>query len=190
MRRDFLTVVTGVPRSGTALMMRMLGAGGLPLFIDTTRPADRHNPLGYFEHDEVRRTRAETAWVARAAGHAVKVVHALVPLLPDGTAYRVILMRRPLDRVVDSQHAMLEHPGAIEGGLSRARLVELFAAQLEEVEAWMAGRSNVSLLRVEADRAVAAPADVAAEVARFLGGGLDEAAMAAAVEPSLWHTRG
>jgi hypothetical protein len=190
MTRDFVTVVSGVPRSGTALMMQMLAAGGLPLLSDGVREPDADNPRGYFEYEAAKRTRRDTGWVADAVGRAVKVVHALAPLLPDDHEYRVILMRRPLEQVVASQRAVLERFGGLEEGLPNAHLIEIFAAQLAEVERWAHADPNTRLLCVDYEAAIRTPERVAAEVARFLGGELDEVAMAAAVEPSLWHQRG
>jgi hypothetical protein len=199
MSRDFVSVVSGVPRSGMSLMMQMLGAGGLPLLMDGLREPDADNPRGYFELEAVKRSRRDASWVADAVGCAVKVGHALVPTLPDGFDYRVVLMRRPLAQVVASQHAVLARLAAaggiggladLAGGPSAAQLVEFFAAQLLDLTRWVEQRPRVRLLDVAADRAVHAPAEVAHQVAAFLGGGLDEAAMAAVVDPGLWHQRG
>jgi hypothetical protein len=190
MTRDFVTVVSGVPRSGTALMMQMLAAGGFPLLTDGLREPDEDNPRGYFEYEATKRSRRDTGWVAGAVGRAVKVVHALAPLLPDDHEYRVILMRRPLEQVVASQQAVLERFGGLEEALPGTRLIEIFAAQLADVERWAETRTSTRLLPVDYEVAIRTPEAVAAEVARFLGGELDEGAMAAAVEPSLWHQRG
>ena len=51
---DFITVVSGLPRSGTSLMMQMLSAGGLPALTDDLREADESNPRGYFEFEPVK----------------------------------------------------------------------------------------------------------------------------------------
>ncbi|MDH3519485.1 MAG: sulfotransferase [Myxococcales bacterium] len=189
MARDFVTLVSGVPRSGTSLMMQMLGAGGFPLLTDGLREPDEHNPRGYFEFEAAKRTLRDTSWLAQALGRAVKLVHALVASLPDAYPYRVILLRRPLGQVVASQRAMLARFGGVEGVLPDARLSEIFAAQLADLERWAEGQPRVTLLGVETERLVADPAAVASEVAAFLGGELDEAAMAGAYEPSLWHQR-
>ncbi|HNY87520.1 MAG TPA: hypothetical protein PKN23_13545, partial [Candidatus Hydrogenedentes bacterium] len=107
-----IVVVSGLPRSGTSMMMRMLAAGGMPLFTDGVRAADSDNPLGYFEHEAVKRLREDASWVPGAAGKAVKVVSALLPALPEGFQYRVILMRRPLEEVLASQRRMFGRRGA------------------------------------------------------------------------------
>lgn len=185
--RDFVTVVSGVPRSGTSLMMQMLAAGGLPVLRDDARPPDAHNPRGYYELAAVKRTARDPSWVREAPGRAVKVVHALLPSLPAGPSYRVVLMQRRLDEVIASQRAML--PVAEVDVPAEARLAELFAAQLEAARRWAAGGPGRRLLEVEHAALLRDPAAGAAAVARFLDGGLDERAMAATVDPALHRQR-
>ncbi len=179
-----IVVVSGLPRSGTSMMMRMLAAGGVPLFTDGVRGADADNPLGYFEHEAVKRLREDASWAPGAAGKAVKVVSALLPALPEGFQYRVILMRRPLEEVLASQRRMLGRRGAPAAD-DDARMEALFGRHLAETERWLAARPGVRSLAVDYPEALAAPADTARRVAAFLGGGLDAAAMAAAVDPAL-----
>ena len=93
-------------------MMNMLGRAGLPLLTDETRGADESNPEGYFELAAVRKTQEDNAWVSRAQGHAVKVIHRILPALPEVYRYRVILMHRPVAEVVQSQDRMLARLGA------------------------------------------------------------------------------
>lgn len=186
---DFVTVVSGVPRSGTSLMMQMLRAGGMRLLSDAARAPDADNPRGYFELEQVKRLPRETAWLDAASGAAVKVVHALVPLLPVGPGYRVILMRRRLVEVLASQDAMLARLGHAPDPLQGARVAAVLSAQYHEVERWAGGRSDVALLVVDYNALIEDPAAGAAAVADFLGGGLDRAAMTAAVEPGLYRQR-
>ena len=44
-----ISIVSGLPRSGTSLMMQMLAAGGMPIMSDEIRAPDTHNPRGYLE---------------------------------------------------------------------------------------------------------------------------------------------
>jgi len=184
-----IVVVTGVPRSGTSLLMQMLAAGGMPVLCDGARPPDPDNPRGYYELAAVRRTSADPAWVERAAGRAVKVVHALVPALPRDRPYRVILVRRDLREVVASQESMLRRRGAAPAGPTPARLAEIYAAQLDALVAWLRRTPGVAWLEVQHAGLLASPQSEAARVDRFLGGGLDRDAMAAAVDPRLHRQR-
>jgi len=167
--------------------MQMLAAGGLPVLADEARPADEHNPRGYLEYAPVKSLRRDASWLARARGHALKVVHALVTALPEGFEYRVVLVRRDLRQVVASQEAMLAANAG--GGPAPERLVEIFAAQLQELDEWLASRPHFRVLRLEHATVLAEPRRAAAELAAFLGTGLDESAMAAVVEPALFRQR-
>ena len=111
---DEIVIVTGLPRSGTSLVMQMLAAGGAGLLTDGARAADRNNPLGYFEYEPVKRTGRDTTWLAEAKGKAVKVVAPLVAWLPDGLRYRAIFIERDLDEVLASQAEMLRNLNAGE----------------------------------------------------------------------------
>ena len=185
----FVTVVSGTPRSGTSAMMQMLGAGGMELLVDEVRRADRDNPRGYFELEAARRLAVDDSWVEAAVGRAVKLVHALVPRLPVGPEYRIVLMRREWREVLDSQRAMLARRGGVPPDPDDARLAEIFASQLERLERWARERPEVALLSVDYHALVRDPVRTAARVSQFLGGGLDVEDMAAAVLPSLWHQR-
>src|SRR5690349_18862446 len=95
--RNYVTVVTGVPRSGTSLMMQMLEAGGISALTDNQRPPDIHNPRGYFEYDLVKRIAQDASWMEAARGKAVKIIYRLLPHLPPEFEYRVVFMDRDLD---------------------------------------------------------------------------------------------
>ena len=170
-------------------MMQMLGAGGLELVTDDVRRADRDNPRGYFELEAARRLPQDAVWLEGAVGRAVKVVHVLVPRIPAGREYRLLLMRRDLREVVASQRAMLERCGRLPDGPSDERLAQIFGAQLEEVVRWAAARPEVALLGVDYNRLVRDPLGTAREVCAFLGFGLDAEDMAAAVIPALYRQR-
>lgn len=187
-RRPYVTIVSGAPRSGTSMMMRMLDAGGLPALTDGVRAADRDNPNGYFEFEPVKRTREDPSWVAGASGRAVKMVHVLLRDLPAGPEYRVVLMRRRLDEMVASQRRMLERLGRDPGALSDERRAQIFAAQLAEVERWLEGRPGFRWIRMDYNELVSAPAPHLARLSEFLGG-LDLPAMARIVDPALYRNR-
>ncbi|MEX0777948.1 MAG: sulfotransferase domain-containing protein [Phycisphaeraceae bacterium] len=186
---DCVTVVSGLPRSGTSMMMQMLAAGGLPLLTDQQRAADRDNPRGYCEFEAVKRTSSDPAWVALAVGKAVKMVHLLLSDLPADYHYRVLLMKRPIDQVLASQQAMLQHLGKPAAATSQAGLARVFQTQLDQVEAYMALRSNFRVQQVDYLAVIRQPRASAQQIDRFLGGGLNTDAMAAAVDPSLYRNR-
>lgn len=186
--REFVTVVSGVPRSGTSLVMQMLAAGGIEPVTDGVRREDADNPRGYLEYAAVKRLPEHAEWVSGARGRAVKVIHLLVPRLPPGVPYRVILVRRDWEEVLASQAAMLRRRGGPAPELEADRLVAVFEAQLAEVVAWSA-RHGAPLLEVTHRDLLEAPAATAAALDTFLGGGLDRDEMSGAVDPALHRQR-
>jgi hypothetical protein len=187
--QPFLTVVSGLPRSGTSLMMKMLEAGGLPVLVDNVREADVDNPRGYYEFEPVKTLKADASWVAPALGKAVKMVYLLLMDLPSDQQYRILFMRRNIEEVLASQKAMLDRMGKASP-LDDARMAALFRDGLARFEAWVADRPNFRLLDVSYNGLVTDPTPIVAEVDRFLGGGLDCDAMSRVVDPSLYRNRG
>jgi len=186
-KTERVIVVSGLPRSGTSLVMSMLEAGGVPVLVDAHRPADESNPRGYFELEAVKSTRVDSSWVDRAPGHAVKVIHALLPHLPEHHRYDVLLLERDLGEVVASQQAMLARAGEEPG--DAAALTNALRRQLDDARAWLSTRENVRWTPLPHRRVVRDPATAAAEIARFLGLALDEEAMADRVDPTLHRSR-
>ena len=189
MTPDAVTVVSGLPRSGTSLMMKVLKAGGMPVLTDAARAADDDNPRGYFEFEPVKLTKQDPSWLAAAGGKVVKMVHLLLPDLPPAYAYRVVLMRRDLAEVLASQRKMLDRHGRRGAALPDDQLSRLYTGQLTRVKGWLASQPNFAVLEVSYNDLVSDPAGQAGAVNAFLGGTLNEAAMAAAVDPSLYRNR-
>jgi len=189
MNPDFITVVSGLPRSGTSLMMQMLHAGGLPVLTDGVRAADENNLRGYLEFEPVKRMRSDRSWLPQAQGHVVKIIHLLLrELLLDGSLqYRIVFMQRPIDEVIASQQAMLQRDG--KTGADPAVLKRAFDAQLAQLQPWLANQPAIAVLPVSYHRALSASQVVADELAAFLGLPLDTAAMATAVDPALHRQR-
>lgn len=165
---DQITVVSGLPRSGTSLMMQVLEASGMSMLCDSERGPDSFNPRGYYELAAVKATARDASWVAHAPGHAVKVIHALIPLLPRDRSYRVILMLRDLHEVIASQAQMLAARGQPSGGLPNTRLAEIFAAQLDETRQTLAQDPCFEWIEVQHAHLIDDPRNVVLEVSRFL----------------------
>jgi hypothetical protein len=181
-----VTVVSGLPRSGTSLMMQMLEAGGMPVLTDGVRQADASNPRGYYELEAVKRTRQDPSWVREAEGKAVKLVYALLPDLPPAE-YRVILMKREMREVIASQQKMLERLARQGAQMGPDRLAAIFTREMEKTREWLAGKPGFSWIEVDYAACIASPGEAAARVNAFLGGVVDEPRMAAVVEPSMRH---
>jgi predicted AlkP superfamily phosphohydrolase/phosphomutase/tetratricopeptide (TPR) repeat protein len=191
-RAETVVVVTGLPRSGTSMMMQMLAAGGVPAFADDHRPADESNERGYLEHTLARRLAVESSWVTQARGQAVKVVAQLVPHLPRQEKYRVVMMHRPLGEIIASQKKMLGRLGKDGGRITDEALAETFARQVNQVRSMLVQLRKegiVDVLDVKYHDVLESPATIATRLATFLGAGFDATKAAAAVDPSLRHER-
>ena len=188
----WVTVVSGLPRSGTSLMMQTLAAGGIPPLTDDLRAADPSNPRGYLELEAVKKLKLDKSWLPQARGKAVKIIHLLLPELAGGSPdlnYRVIMMRRPIAEIVASQRAMLARQGKASAAVPDAQLEKIFTDQLARVEAWLEGRPEIRVCAVPYPELVSRPAETAARINAFLGGSLDEAAMTRAVDPTLYREK-
>jgi hypothetical protein len=184
----FITIVSGLPRSGTSLMMQMLLAGGMPVLTDGKRVADEDNPNGYWEFEAVKNTKASCGWLLQAWGKAVKMVHLLLMELPcEGYSYRVLLMKRRMEEVLASQRVMLQRQGKSGAALSPQRLGQIFLDQMQRVEAWLKAQPHFAVLTVDYNALIADPVPQAAAINEFLGGGLDQDRMVQAVKPSLYR---
>jgi hypothetical protein len=169
--------------------MQMLDAGGMPLLTDSRRRPDDDNPRGYYEFEPVKRLASDSSWVGSAEGKAVKVIHTLLPRLPSGHRYRVLLAVRNLEEVVSSQRSMLERLGESPGEIPDDRLIEIFRAQLDETRRFLDGRPGFSMLEVRHGALLRRPRAHAESIAAFLGGGLDVDAMVGVVDPTLHRQR-
>ena len=182
-------VVSGLPRSGTSLMMQMLQAGGLEILVDDDRPPDANNPRGYFEYEPVKALKWENHWVCQAEGKAVKVIPVLLPYLPQHLKYKIILMKRDLEEVLASQEAMLQTLGRRGSSAGNGTLKSIFARQLSETERWLAEQPHLEVIKVDFRDAVCNPEVTARMVADFLGLSLELGKMTQAVDPSLYRQR-
>lgn len=185
----FITIVSGLPRSGTSMMMQVIEAGGIPVLTDKIRKEDEDNPKGYYEFEPVKKTKDNPSWVPDAVGKVVKMVYSLLYDLPKEYEYRVVFMRRNMDEVLASQKKMLERSGKQGAKISDEKLAELFKTQLEKFDRWIAVQKNFSILEVDYKNMVASPQPQCERINNFLGGILDMDASVAAVDPSLYRNR-
>ncbi len=183
-------VVSGLPRSGTSVMMQMLEAAGVGILTDHHRRADADNPRGYYELEAVKRTKQDAGWRDGAAGRAVKLVHLLLFDLPTDRRYRVIVMRRNMDEVLASQQKMLARSGKPGGNLPAEAMKRVLADQLDQAMAHLEAEPAFAFIKVSYNDLMADPAAQAKRVAAFLQ--LDPVAadrMAAAVDAALYRNR-
>jgi broad-specificity NMP kinase len=171
------------------MMMSMLVAGGIAPLTDSIRTADEDNPKGYFELEKVKELAKDNSWLAEAAGHAVKIISALLKHLPGDHRYKVIFLRREMQEILASQRQMLIRRGEPTDKVSDDRMAEMFRKHLAEVEAWLAKQPNIEVVYMNYNQMLDAPATPIETINSFLGGRLDTAAMSAVVDKALHRQR-
>lgn len=182
-----IVIVSGLPRSGTSLMMQMLDHGGIEAVSDGIRSPDVDNPRGYYEFEIVKKIKEDASWIPETRGKVFKMVSQLLYDLPKSETYRIVFMQRDFDEMLASQEKMLARLGRPIH--PRDDIKRAFRAHLEKLHAWLPKQENMHVLVVRHHDLVA---DTQAQVARvneFFGGRLDESKMIAAVDPSLYRNR-
>ncbi len=184
-----VVIVSGLPRSGTSLMMQMLEAGGIPVYADFERTADEDNPKGYYELEAVKQLKDKPQVLDEAPGKVVKIIHMLLEHLPAGHHYKIIFMKRSIDEVLASQRKMLDRSGKKGASISPEALKGVFEAQLKKTEAMLQSRADVQILDVEHRAVLTDSATAVEQINAFLGGGLDTEKMLSVIDPSLYRNR-
>jgi hypothetical protein len=185
-----IVVVSGLPRSGTSMMMKMLEAGGIPVLTDHEREADEDNPKGYFEYERVKKLKeGDDAWLPQAKGKVVKVIAALLTDLPSSYEYEVIFMRRAMPEILASQRQMLIRRGENPDKVKDEDIAALFGKHLSKVIGWAKKQKNVRFMEVDYNVALKNAVPIIKKVNKFLGGDLDTEAMFAVVDPALYRQR-
>jgi hypothetical protein len=184
-------VVSGLPRSGTSMMMKMLEAGGVPVWLDGVREADDQNPQGYYELERVKELDKglDKGWLREGRGRALKVISSLLQHLPATNNYRVVFIQRDLHEVLASQAKMLIQRHEEGGTADDATLRKYYETHLRKVKWLLARHPAFSALDVNYSDILADPKPVVERVNAFVGGGLDRAAMSAIVDAQLYRNR-
>lgn len=183
-----ITVVSGLPRSGTSMMMQMLHAGGLSCLTDELREADISNPKGYFEFEKTKGLRAYNSWLSEARGKVIKIISHLLSFLPPELDYKVVFMERDLGEVLSSQREMLANQGRVAEDLSNERLGQIFAQQLRQVKKMLVDR-QIPTLFVGYSDVLGNPIEISTQLHAFLGNILDQQAMRDVVDHNLYRQR-
>jgi len=186
-----IILVSGLPRSGTSMMMKMLKSGGVSTVSDNLRKADADNPKGYFELEAVKNLgkTEDFAWLEKARGKAIKVVSQLLRELPGKYYYRVVFMERDLREVIASQNKMLDHRGEDLNEQDGDEMMELFESHLRRVRIWLRHQPNFDVLYVRYPDVLNNPAKEAERIQQFLGVRMNLTEMARPVDPALYRNR-
>jgi hypothetical protein len=182
-----IIIVSGLPRSGTSLMMQMLDQGGLPVVTDNIRSADTDNPRGYYELEQVKKIKQDVSWLPATRGKVFKMISQLLYDLPPSERYRVVFMERDMDEMLRSQDKMLERLG--RKGAPHEQIKRSYNLHLEKLRDWLRGQKNIELLYVSYNNLVEQPSEQAERVSEFLGGKANVERMVQAVDPVLYRNR-
>lgn len=183
-----IVVVSGLPRSGTSLMMQMLDRGGIEIVTDNIRSADTDNPKGYYEYEQVKKIETDASWLPATRGKAFKMISQLLYHLPASETYRIIFMERDLEETLASQEKMLARLG--RPAAPREAISAAYVSHLERLHDWLQKQSHLSVLRVEYAELIARPEAQTDRICRFLPHSLDVEAMVRSVDPALYRNRG
>ena len=183
--KNQIVVVSGLPRSGTSLMMQMMDKGGVDALTDDLREADVSNPKGYYEYEPVKSLYKDNSWLAKAQNKSVKIVAPLLKYLDNKHRYKVIFMKRDLDEVIQSQQKMLGKSESI----FPVKIYNQFQRLLASVAGWQKLAPGVEILYVEYKDLVAEPYKVVEQIQSFVGLPLDQQAMAQVVDQALYRNK-
>ncbi len=188
-RSEFITVVSGLPRSGTSLMMAMLDKGGIPPVQDGLREADIDNPKGYYEFERVKKIAEDKAWLPDCKGKAVKMISRLLIELPPGYTYKVIWMRRNIDEIIASQKKMLIRRGTYDPSVSDDDVRRMLLKHVEKTLLWVKEHPYIDMIFTHYNKLLEDPKEHIAKLNEHLGGEMDVAAMEASIDQSLYRNR-
>jgi hypothetical protein len=182
-----ILIVSGLPRSGTSLMMQMLENGGVAVVTDGIRSADPDNPRGYYEFEQVKTIKRDASWLPATRGKAFKLVSQLLYDLPSSETYRIVFMERDLEETLLSQEKMLMRLGRIAA--PREQMKRAYAQHLERLHGWLSLQGNMEVFPVRYNDLVERPREQTERVGEFIGGQLEVEAMVKTVDFSLYRNR-
>ncbi|MFP4001269.1 MAG: sulfotransferase [Thermoplasmata archaeon] len=189
MKEDIVTVVSGLPRSGTSMMMKMLEKGGIEVLTDQEREADEDNPKGYYEYERVKQLPEDTAWLNKAEGKAVKVLGELIKHLPEGYHYKIVFMERNLEEIIESQTKMLKRKGEDPDEISKDELRETFKNYRKILKKQISNHPNMEVIYISYNDIMSHPEPVIESISAFFEGGLDTKNMLSVIDEELYRNR-
>ncbi|MBD3287832.1 sulfotransferase family protein [candidate division KSB1 bacterium] len=186
---NVVTLVSGLPRSGTSMMMKILEAGGMEVLTDNLRTADEDNPKGYYEFELVKKMKERQDWLLNAKGKVVKVISALLKDLPPDFSYKVIFMRRNMAEILASQRKMLIRRGEPTDSISDEKMEKVFENHLKQVKEYLKSHDNFKVMYVDYNDVLCDPEPHLDEINAFMGNSLDKDQMRGVVDTRLYRNK-
>jgi broad-specificity NMP kinase len=184
-----IIIVSGLPRSGTSMMMKMLEATNIPILTDKIREADEDNLEGYYEDERAKTLHKDNSWISDAENKAVKVISYQLPHLPHGHQYRILFMERKIEEVLASQRKMMERRGEPQDNVPDNVMSSVFKKHLVEVDEWLKKQDNIKTLYISYNETLEDPETTSEKVVVFLQRDLDIEKMMQIVNPKLYRQR-
>ncbi|WP_235297963.1 alkaline phosphatase family protein [Portibacter marinus] len=185
-----ITIVSGLPRSGTSMMMQMLNSAGMDIYSDEVRKADESNPKGYFEHENIKSLINNKEWITEAEGKVVKVIAHLLPHLPPNYKYKIIFMERDVTEIIQSQQRMIVGLGKkVDDETLPLHLYERYKKTIRNIKKWASEKPNVEILYLSYSEVVSKPLLMAVDVAEFLENSIDPIELIRPIEPALYREK-
>jgi hypothetical protein len=182
-----IVLVSGLPRSGTSLMMQMLDDGGVEVVTDNIRIADPDNPRGYYEFEKVKTIKRDTSWLPQTRGKAFKIISQLLYELPPTEKYQIIFMERDMDEMLVSQEKMLKRLG--RDAVPREEMKRSYSLHLQKMREWLRRQRHMKVLYVSYNDLVEHPEKHAERVSEFLDGRANAGRMTETVDSTLYRNR-
>jgi hypothetical protein len=189
MKSKTITIVSGLPRSGTSMMMKMLAAGGMVVLTDDLRKADKDNPKGYYEFEKVKQIRKDKTWLKEAQDRVVKMVSEFLRHLPRNYDYRIIFMERSMEEILASQRHMHKRRGKPANKAADKKMAALFKKHLKEIKLWLKNQPHIEVIYISYNQVLKDPQSQIKKINQFLDGALDIRAMLKVVDPKLYRQR-
>tara|TARA_B100000315_G_scaffold130524_1_gene120146 strand:- start:26986 stop:27564 length:579 start_codon:yes stop_codon:yes gene_type:complete len=190
MNEKIITIVSGLPRSGTSMMMKMLEAGGMGILKDEIRKADEDNPKGYYEFEKVKELKKDASWLENTKGKVVKIISSLLEHLPEKYTYKIIFMHRNMEEILNSQRQMLIRRGELTDEVTDEKMGKMFLKHLQKIEERLNKQSNMDVLTINYNEILKEPAKHSEIINRFLGNSLNAKNMTGVIDQTLYRQRG
>lgn len=189
MDSEYVIIVSGLPRSGTSMMMKMLKSVGIPVLEDGIRKPDENNPNGYFEYELVKKLKQDDKWLDDAKGFAVKIVATLLQYLPKRIHYKIIFMERDINEIISSQRKMLSRMKNEENAQDDSTMSKIYTQHLEKVKLYANKNKNMDVLYISYNEMLINPYKEGKKISTFFGSCLNVSEMISAVDKDLYREK-
>lgn len=186
-----IIIVSGLPRSGTSMLMKMLESGGVKIVTDSMRTADDDNPKGYYEFEKVKQLDKgqDKSWLIEFRGQAIKIISFFLKDLPNNNNYKIIFIERNLQEVIASQNKMLVHRGEAVDPAGDEKMIRNFENHLNKVKYMLSHEPHFNALFINHQMLLKNPTEQVEKICQFLGGHLDKEKMVGVIDPTLYRNR-